>query len=518
MFADRAAAAHPDFTLTERNAPDVIEICRRLDGLPLAIELAAAKVRSLSPRDIADRLGGSLPLLTSPSRDLPDRHRTIRATIDWSVDLLTPVERSLLEDLGVFAERFTLEAVEAVGRARPWGEDTIETLAALIDASLVQQIDSAGRSVFSLLAIVREYAVESLESRGDIAAIRDAHADHYLSLVREVGPRLRGPAQVEAITELGLEAPNLRAAARHLVRSGRFEDAADFAWTLLPYWWISGYFAGVRMWMRELLAADRPLSDRASAIARFYIVWAELWQRPSEQVVSELEECARLFTASGDEHAAAMTLAARASARLQLPGLDPAVAKAELEDAVVRLRADGDAWGEALAEVALGLLGVVQRDLPEALAHFDRTVEIADAQDDPFTRVVAGCNRGRVYFTVGDVEASEREFEVVLRLSGRLHFPEGAAYGIEGMSAIAAVRGDAWRAGALAAVAATLRETTGMFDVEGFAVNLEPVEALRAADPDGVAAGEADGARLGVGDAIRLALPDAGVREGAPAW
>ncbi|MDQ7878252.1 DUF4062 domain-containing protein [Microbacterium sp. QXD-8] len=520
LFAERAAAALPGFELTAQNAADVIEICRRLDGLPLAIELAAAKIRLLSPRDVAERLGDTLPLLSTSARDLPDRHRTMRATIDWSVGLLTEDQRAMLEDLGVFAARFSLEAVEAVGAGRPWGDQAIETLAALIDASLVQRLDSGGRSVFSLLAIVREYALGTLESRGAAEEMRIAHADYYLALVRRIAPRLRGAAQIDAVAELGLEVPNLRAAARHLVQENRLDDAGDFAWTLLAYWWISGYFADVRVWMLELLDKQLPITARTRAIATFFPLWAELWQRPSDQVVAGLGEAVRLFTESGDEQAAAMALAARASTRLQFPDLDPATARSEFESAIAKLHSLGDSWAESLAEVALGQLGVVCRDIPAALAHFDRAVEIADAADDAFTRVVAGNNRARLRFMLGDHDVAEEEFLLTLTLSIRLHFVDGATYGIEGVCAVAASRGDGWRAGALAAVAAKIRETTGVYDIAGFAVHLEPLAALRAADPDSVEAGTRAGAEMGLADAIAIALPEseADLPEKVPAW
>ncbi|NYE21357.1 DUF4062 domain-containing protein [Microbacterium immunditiarum] len=520
LFAERAAAVKPEFELTEANAADIIEICRRLDGLPLAIELAAAKVRLLPPADIAARLGRALPLLSAPMRDLPDRHRTMRATIDWSVGLLTAEQREMLEDLGVFGARFSLDAVEAVGSARPWGGHAIETLAALIDASLVRQADQDGRSVFSLLTIVREYALEALEERGDADELKLAHADHYLALVKDIAPRLRGQGQVDAVTELGLEVPNLRVAARHLVHAGRVDDAADFAWDLLVYWWISGYFADVRLWMIELQRTGRPTTVRTQAIVTFFTIWAEMWQTPGVEVVAGLGECARLFTLSGDEHAAVMALTARASTRLQFPDLDPAVAKAELDDAVARLQGFGDRWAESLAEVALGQLGVVVQDIPAALAHFDRAVEIAEAADDAFTRIVAGNNRARLRFLLGIVEECEEEFLLTLRLAIQLRFVEGATYGIEGMCAIAASRGETWRAGALAAAAATIRQETGIYDIAGLAIHLQPLEAARAADPDAVAAGERAGRDMSLAEAIALALPDAEVemRRLAEAW
>ncbi|MGZ8804713.1 MAG: DUF4062 domain-containing protein, partial [Microbacterium sp.] len=260
LFVDRARAVQPDFALTPENASDVADICRRLEGLPLAIELAAAKVRVLTPAGIAQRLERTLPLLTAAVRDMPVRHQTMQATIEWSLSLLTDPQRDMLEDLGVFATRFTYEAVEAVGRGRSWGGQCMDALAALVDASLVKQVEIDGRSAFSLLAIVREYAIGRLKARGDAEAMRLAHADHYIGLVRRVAPGLRGAGQADAVTELGLELPNLRAAVRHLIYTDRLDDAGDFAWSLLIYWWIAGFFGEVRVWMLELLEKQEPIS------------------------------------------------------------------------------------------------------------------------------------------------------------------------------------------------------------------------------------------------------------------
>ena len=283
LFVDRAKAAKPEFTLTAENVGAVVDICRRLDGLPLAIELAAAKVRLLTPSGIAQRLGNSLPLLTASVRDLPDRHRTMQATIDWSVGLLPEDRRALLEDLGVFATRFTLDAVEAIGRGRSWDGSALDGLSDLVDASMVRQEEVDGRSTFSLLAIMREYALGRLKARGEADLVRAAHADYYLALVRRLAPELRGAGQVDAVTQLGLELSNLRAAARHLVYTDRLDEAGDFAWTLLIYWWISGFFSEVRLWMLELLGKDRPISLHTRAAAVFFTVWGDclLYTSPS---------------------------------------------------------------------------------------------------------------------------------------------------------------------------------------------------------------------------------------------
>lgn len=507
LFADRAGAVSPGFALSDTNAQDVADICLRLEGLPLGIELAAAKVRVLGTRGIAERLEQSLPLLTAAVRDLPDRHRTMRATIEWSVSLLPPSQRALLEDLGVFATRFTFDAVEAIGRGRSWGQNAMEDLAALVDSSLVKPVDVAGRPVFSLLALVREYAVGRLKERGDAAAVRAAHADHYRDLVARIAPRLGGPGQADAVAELGLDLPNLRAAVRHLIHTGRLDDAGDFAWSLLIYWWVAGFFAEVRVWMLELLGKDQPITSHTRAVAWFFALWGEMWQRPSEEAVAGLGECIRLFEESGDEDAAAMALAARATARLQLELPDLDTADRELTSAVERLHELGNTWAEAITEVARGRLAWLRGQTADALAHFDRATAAAATGGDLFTTSVAGNHLARLQLVRGEIDTAEAQCVRTLLVSLRLHFEEGIAYGLEGLCAVAAARGDGERAGALSAVAAVIRHRIGVFDAEAFTVHTPQLDAMRAADPAAVAAGEQRGNDLTLAEAIALALP-----------
>ncbi|GAA1943777.1 DUF4062 domain-containing protein [Microbacterium deminutum] len=508
LFVSRAQAIKQGFDVTAENAADVADICRRLGGLPLAIELAAARIRLLTPAGIAERLGQSLPLLTAAARDIPERHRTMRAAIDWSVSLLPDLERDLLEDLGVFATRFSLDAVEALGAGRSWDGQALEALSALVDGSLVKQSEVDGRVSFSLLALVREYALARLKERGEADRMRSAHADYFAGFVGRLAPQLRGRGQADAVMELEVELPNIRAAVRHLIYTDRLDHAADAAWGLLIYWWLSGSFAEVRLWMQELLGKQQPIAAHTRAAATFFVLWGELWQHPSDQMVAGLGECVRLFTESGDEEAAAMAMAGRATARMQFPDLDVAAAVGELSTAVATLHELGNTWGEAIAEVSLGRISWATGQIDEALAHFDRATEIARAGQDLFTVVVAGVLRSRLDFLRGEVATAEDEFGELLRLSTRLHYEEGMAYGLEGMCAVAAIRGDSWRAGALAAAAARIRQRIGVFDVEAFMVHPIPLAALRERDPEGLAAGERAGADLSLGEAVALALPE----------
>jgi predicted ATPase len=508
LFVDRASAAKPGFTLTAENAAAISHICRSLEGLPLAIELAAAKIRVLTPQGISERLEQSLPLLTAAVRDLPERHRTMRATIDWSVSLLSEELRDMLEDLGVFATRFTLDAVEALGSGRSWDGQAVDGLTALVDGSLVKQTEIGGRSVFSLLAIVREYAIGRLKARGEADVVRAAHADYYRALVARLAPGLRGEGQAESVAALGLELPNLRAAVRHLVYTDRLDDAGDFAWSLLIYWWIAGFFGEVRVWMLELLEKQDPITSHTRAVAWFFALWGEMWQRPSAEVVAGLAECIRLFTDSGDEDAAAMALAARATARVQFSDLDVDKAEAELTEAAAKLRELGNGWAEAITRVSLGRLAWVRGRTDDALAHFDRATDAARAGHDLFTTSVAGNLRSRLNFQRGDIDAAEREFVETLVLSVGLHYEEGVAYGLEGLCAVAAAHGDAWRAGALSTAADAIRHRIGVFDVEAFTVHTASLDALRVTDADAVAEGERHGLELSVAEAVALALPD----------
>jgi tetratricopeptide (TPR) repeat protein len=262
--------------------------------------------------------------------------------------------------------------------------------------------------------------------------------------------------------------------------------------------------------MLELLEKQHecPITPHTRAVAWFLALWGEMWQRPSEQVVAGLGECVRLFTESGDTDAAAMALAARATARVQLPDPNAAKAEKELRKAVAQLRQLGNGWAEAITEVSLGRLAWVRGATDDALAHFDRAAEVASARGDLFTSSVAGNLRSRLNFQLGNIDEAEKEFVRTLLLSVQLHYEEGVAYGLEGVCAVAAAHGDGFRAAALAVAAGVIRRRIGIFDVEAFTVHTPYLEILRGRDPDAVAAGEDAGADLTVAEAVLLALPE----------
>ena len=213
LFVDRAHDAKPNFALTERNSAAVAQLCRRLDGIPLAIELAAARVRSLSPEDLVARLDQRFKLLTRGSRAALERHQTLRNTIDWSYDLLGDTEREALNRLSVFAGGADLAAVEAVVSGGSLDEfDVADVLSQLVDKSLVVVDEDDASQRYRLLESIRQYAQERLEAAGDAAEVRRRHAEHYVAVAEAAGPRLRGREQIATATEAARDIDNFRAA------------------------------------------------------------------------------------------------------------------------------------------------------------------------------------------------------------------------------------------------------------------------------------------------------------------
>jgi predicted ATPase len=270
LFVRHARAASPGFAVTEDNAAAVAEICRRLDGLPLAIELAASWTRLLTPAALLQRLDTRLLELGGP-HDVPARHQTIRATIAWSHDLLSPEERALFARLGVFTGGCTIEAAEAV--SGPERAGALDGLAALADQSLVFQVASDGAPRFAMLETVREFALERLEEHGPGEA-REAHAAFYLMLAEEAEPHLRGPDQHAWLDRLTLEHPNLRGALACFREQGNQTCALRLAGALGRFWEARGHIAEGRGILDDLLDAAANDSRIAPGVRARALSWA----------------------------------------------------------------------------------------------------------------------------------------------------------------------------------------------------------------------------------------------------
>ena len=253
LFVERAGSVRPGFQLTATNVVPVVHICRALDGIPLAIELAAARLRSLTAQQVADRLDDRFRLLTSGSRTALPRHQTLRAIVDWSWDLLTPAERTVLARLSVFAGGATPEAATHVCGSEP--NDVIDVIASLVDKSLVvAQEDDAGEVRYRLLETVRAYSADRLDESGERSLIRDAHAAHFAALAKRAEPELRTADQIIWITRLTLERDNFNTALRHSIASSDVVTALRLFQNLLWFWLMRNHEKESTQWAEEISA------------------------------------------------------------------------------------------------------------------------------------------------------------------------------------------------------------------------------------------------------------------------
>jgi predicted ATPase/class 3 adenylate cyclase len=285
LFIQRAQAVRPDFAVDNQNAPAVAAICARLDGLPLAIELAAARVKVLAPDAILARLEKSLSLLTSSSRDLSERQRTLRGAIDWSHDLLDATERVLFRRLGIFVGGCSIERAQAIcDPDGTLGVDMLDALSSLVDKSLLRHVTGAdGEPRFGMLETVREYAMERLVQSPDWGPMRRGHGDLFSAMARQSSEAILGPHQKEWTDRLESERDNLRAALQRLADDGVTERALDMGAALWRFWQMRGNLAEGRSTLEELLArpdAAAPTAGRARALSA--LGGLEYWQSDME--------------------------------------------------------------------------------------------------------------------------------------------------------------------------------------------------------------------------------------------
>ena len=507
LFVARARAANGEFALSEANLEPVVGICRALDGVPLAIELAAARARLLAPADILRRLDRQLPILTDSARDAPERQRTLRSTIEWSAGLLDASSRRLLMELGVFSPGFTLASVEALAQLRGWDFPVFEALETLVDSSLVHQDEVEGEAAFSLLVSVREYGVEHLAAIGEESAVRDAHAAVYTEVARVQAVHLGTADQLAAVARLTLERGNLRAAVRHMVAQADVETACDVAWRLFVFWWVGGYLMEVALWLQEMLErAGGTASSRERAIVAFYAGWRDAWTTHRPGIAATLLAAAEEFEAEGDRLGVAMATTTAGVAEINSSAPDVAAATGWLRAGAEAFRAANAGWGECLAYVALGRIALLGGRFDDATELFRRGAAASRASGERFGGTVALHHVGRMLLLADRLDEAEDSLLESLSGSVALRHEEGIAYCLEGLSAVAARRREARRAGVLAGAAASIRRRTAAIDAPAFVYHERFLEALRATDAAAeLAAGEAEGLEFGALESARYA-------------
>jgi predicted ATPase len=459
LFVDRAQAVRPDFTLTDELVPVVTEICRRLDGLPLAVELAAAWIRTLAPEAIADRLDRRLNLLTGGARDLPQRQRTLRATLEWSYDLLDEADRSLFERLGVFAGGWTLDAAEAVC-AGDVASDVIEGLASLVEKSMVRRARAApGEPGFEMLETIREFAVERLESRGDAERVRRAHASFFLRMALDAEPLLRTGEQDRTVERLAAENDNLRAAMRWSLDRGEPGRVARMGQALWLFWWVRSLLSEAVAWMEEVLGAGEQLTTEERAMATLVLGSSAFTQGDDARAVPNLRHAVALGRELGDLRGTATALIALAAAVAQTEGATRAEAMAR--EAVAAFRDLGDAWGIASGLGVLGLILNLAGRSEEAVPVLEESVVDAREVGQPALLGLSLLHLGLGRLEMGDVEnagVTLRESLGLLAGRGNREITAGA---VEALAEVSARAGDHETGAVLFGAAKGVRSSVG---------------------------------------------------------
>ena len=510
LFVERARATSANFRLEEGNAAAVAAICWRLAGLPLALELAAAKVRFLDPTALLSRLDWALS--AGWARDLPDRQRTMRATLDWSHGLLEEPERILLRRLSVFAGTFSLTAAETVGAAgEVEAEEVLELLGRLVEQSLVTaEVGGNEEARYGMLEPVRQYARERLEESGDADETRRRHAMFFLQLSEYAAPELTRAEQAAWLERLGREHENLRAALSWLLGRGDIKDAARLGWDLKWFWYIRGHLAEGRRWMERTLAHEDALLpvDRAKATT----VAAALASAQGEldQHASLSKESIRLAREAGDQEVLAM--ATYLGAHAAVGRGEHARAAALADESVALYRALGDQSGAGLALTVPVYIALTDGDFSHAERFLDESEELLRSVGSWWHLTVTLIIRA----TVTQMRSEHARTIVLLReslaLAPRLHDTQAIAYGLEGLAgALAMLGGQERRAARLLGAAEALRERTGS------AIAMPPwrelyqrhLAALRTRlDADELAAAWAEGRALTPDEAVAEALAE----------
>ena len=459
LFVERTAAVRPDFTLTEQNASAVAQVCYRLDGIPLAIELAAARTKVLSVEEIAARLGDSFRLLAAGSRTAMPRQRTLHATMDWSHKLLGQKEIVLFRRLSVFAGGFTLDAAESICTGEELQRDEVlELLSQLVDKSLVVAQERDGAARYRLLETVRQYGRERLEELGEAAYVREQHAGHYLAVAEEAEPELKGERQLAWLERLETEHDNLRVAMAWLLWRSESEVAARLGWALWLFWGIRTHLAEGRRSMERALSARGSVAMTESARAKALFVAGMMANYQGDHLSAEplVQESLRLFTDLEDKVGTAYALSNAGYVALGRGRFRQAIAV--IEEAADLFLEEGEKWGAA---IELGFLAVAWRnqgDHERAKRLAERGLAISREIGERQATTSTLYTLAILAQTEGKDEHARNLFEEGLRLSAELGNEADIAHCLEGLASVYGAEGKIVRAARLWGAEETLLE------------------------------------------------------------
>jgi predicted ATPase/class 3 adenylate cyclase len=466
LFIERARAVKPDFEVTGANAPAIAEVTARLDGLPLAIELAAARAKILSPEAMLKRLESRLSLAAAGPRDLPERQQTLRDAIAWSYDLLDGEERRLFARISVFVGGFSLESAEVVCNARgELGLDTLDGLASLVNKSLARRVDVEGGDLrFLMLETIREYAAERLEEMSESAEVSGRHAGHFLEVAGRIAPQLFGPRQPELLDELEREHDNFRAAIDRSADRGDPRTPLQISSSLWRFWQMRGHLREGRERLEHLLGLpgaedDLPvLADALEALGGIRYWMGEMWDARESY-----ERCLAIRREIGDVRGIAealynsgFTYSARLSGERRI---EEGVVR--LEEALGLFRELGDDGGMARVLWGLGNLRYENEDYPEAERLFREALAIHERLGDPFGMAWDRFELGVTLQRQRRYEEARRFAEGALSLLAESGDTSGIPLVLGGLSALASQLGEGERAAVLYGAATALEAAAG---------------------------------------------------------
>ncbi|MEU9359142.1 AAA family ATPase [Streptomyces sp. NPDC048301] len=462
LFTTRAAAVRPRFRLTEAGRETARELCRRLDGIPLALELAAGRLRALTTEQVLHRLDDRFRLLTGGSPSALPRHRTLRTAIGWSHELCAPEQRLLWARLSVFAGQFDLEAVEYIcsGPGLP-ADSVLDVLDELLAQSVVVREESPAGSRYRLLDTVREYGAQWLRATGDAERLRRRHRDWYLGLATWCELDWFSPRQAEVAARVDSELPNLRRAMECSLESPDEVHLAQYlAGTLWFYWAGCGRLSEGRHWLDHVLEEDTPY-DHSRLKALWVLGYVAVLQGDRVGAVSALQECREEGERSGDATAAAY--AVHRTGCLSLVTDDPVRAEELLREALARYQEIGELNSNVLmAQVELGMAVAFRGDLDAAAVICAEVQEICEDHGERWTLAYALYVLGYAALESGFSSRARRMIGEALSIAHTFHDLLGTVLSLELLALITVVEGDAVEASALQGAADRIWPSVGL--------------------------------------------------------
>ena len=505
LFVARARAVKPAFRITSENARAVAEICVRLDGLPLAIELAASRVRLLEPGEILAGFKERPPLLISGAINLPERQRTLRGAIEWSFDLLDAPQRLLFGRLAIFSGGCALDAAEDI--CNPDGElgvDTLDALAGLVDQNLVRRTAIAGETRFGMLEVIREYGRERLDADGSILEIGRRHATYFKDLGQAGEQHLLGPDQVSWLDRFEREHDNVRAALGRAVDTGQTDEALLLAAAVWRFWLQRGYLREGRAWLEQLTGLQPDVTSAARAKAYTALGGLAFWLDDADATELAYETALRVYVGLGDREGEAETM--YNLAYLPVMRGDFEVSRKRFQESLAIARDIGRADLVAKSQLPLGISMRESGDPAGALPLLQEAVTFFREADDRFQ---LGWGLGEVataHHALGDRSNAWKGFLEALGLFADARNLPGIGATLELGSVLASWEGRHAAAVRMTAAAATLRETTGATSPLMFTPphNVE-LGGRRVIGDDAVEEARADGHNMTLDEAIEYA-------------